>query len=164
MEDDFDLEQQAVNIDPASLHREFAEFPGVLSHWGARYASAISEASAMAEELEDLEAEVYLELRARKDSGQTEQTIKANVRLDRRVRLKRSMLLAAEAKRVRYEKKVISALHAKREMLVSLGAHQRAELGGDPLVRRALRDERSNEELDKLVEERIRRGQGETQR
>jgi hypothetical protein len=157
---DFDVEEQAVNIDFASMQREFAEFPGVLSRWGARYASAISEASARAEDLEDLEAEVYLEFRARgKEGGQTEQTIKANVRLDRRVKLKRSMLLAAEAKKVRYEKKVIAALHAKKEMLVSLGAHQRAELGGDPLVRRAMRDERSHEELDRIVEQRIKEEQ-----
>ena len=157
-ETDFDVEDQAATIDPGSMQREFAEYPGVLSRWGGRYADAISEASALAEELEDLEAEVYLELRARKAQGQTEAELKALVRTDRRVKLKRAMALAAKSKQTRYEKKVIAALHAKKEMLVSLGAHQRAELGGDPLVKRAMRDERSAKELDEIVEKRIREG------
>lgn len=152
--DDFDVETEAVSIDPASLQEEFVAFPGTLSRWGALYADAISAAAYTEEDLTDTEAEVYLELRL--GAKHTEAELKALVRTDRRVRLKRSIAMAAEAKKIRFREKIISALHFKKDMIISLGAHQRAELGGDPLVRRGVREERTAAELELLVEQRMR--------
>jgi hypothetical protein len=132
------LEQEdrdAVAINPGMLRDEFVAFPGVLSDYGDRYAEAISEAAAKSEQLEDVEAEVYLELRA--EGGHTEATIKAKIRRDTRVRMARELWLAAEARKSRMRHKVMDPLYAKKEMLISIGAHQRAELNGDPMVKYA---------------------------
>lgn len=130
-------ERDAVAINPGMVRDEFIEFPSQLSAFGSRYADAISDAAAKAEGLEDIEAEVYLELRSGKggDKSLTEATIKAMVRKDPRVRMARELYLQAEATKARFKHKVMDPLYAKRDMLISLGAHQRAELVGDPLLR-----------------------------
>ena len=123
-------------IDPKNVQQEFVDYPGLLSHWGARYADAIEEAAATAERLKDTEAEVFIELSAsKKDLGGTEAMLKARLRLDSRVKLARRLAEQAEARKVRFQHKVMAALYAKKEMLISLGAHQRAELSGDPIIR-----------------------------
>lgn len=121
------------------MQREFVEYPALLSHWGARYADAIEAAAAAKERLKDVEAEVYLLLRDA--NAGTEATIKAKVRGDKRVQAARAMAAAAEARETRFHHKVMTPLYAKKEMLISLGAHQRAEVGGDPLLRRAHRED-----------------------
>lgn len=133
-------ERDAVAINPGMLRDEFVIFPGTLSDFGARYAEAISSAAAAAESLEDCEAEVYLELRASKTKEQTEATLQAMVRRDTRVRMARELLTAAEARKTRFKHKVMDPLYAKKEMLISIGAHQRAELAGDPIVKHAKGD------------------------
>lgn len=130
-------ERDAVAINPGMLRDEFVSFPGLLSDFGARYAEAISAATAAKEALKDLEAEVYLELRATKSKEDTEAVLTAKLRRDPRVRMARDLFVAAEAKETRFKHKVMDPLYAKKEMIVSIGAHQRAELNGDPLVRHA---------------------------
>lgn len=122
---------------PEDVQEAFMTLPGTLSRWGERYAEALSAAAAYKESLEDREAEVYLELRAEKEKGQTEGTLKAAVRLDKRVRIAAGLHAQAEAKKVRLYHKIMQPLYARRDMLQSLGAHQREELRGDPLVKRA---------------------------
>ncbi len=131
----------AAAIDANGVQREFVDYTGTLAHWGARYADAITDAKAKAEALKDVEAEVFLELHSAKEKGDTEASLKARSRIDKRVRLARQLALEAEAREVRFKEKVMAPLYAKKEMLISLGAHQRAELGGDPLVRRAIRED-----------------------
>lgn len=153
--DDLDDEDLPVGVDGASLEREFQDFSAAFSFWGARYAEAISNAATAEEHLKDVEAEVFLELRDMK-AGTVEE-IKAKLRMDKRVVVARKMAMQTEARRTRFQHKVMGALSAKKEMLISLGAHRRAELGGDPLVRRAIRDERRSErELEEAAEKVVR--------
>lgn len=154
--EDIDDEDLPVGVDGAALDQEFQSYSATLSFWGARYAEAISNAAEAEERLKDIEAEVFIELRDQK-AGTVEE-IKAKVRQDRRVVTMRRMAMQTESRRARYQHKVMAALYAKKEMLISLGAHRRAELGGDPLVRRAIKDERRNEReleaaAEKVIEE-----------
>lgn len=128
-------ERDAVAINPGMVRDEFIEFPSQLSAFGSRYADAISDAAAKAERLEDVEADVYMELRANKTKDQSEAMLQAMVRRDPRVRVARDLAAQAEAHKVKFKHKVMDPLYAKKEMLISLGAHQRAELAGDPMIR-----------------------------
>jgi hypothetical protein len=140
MAERLDEEAQAVAINPGMLRDEFVAFPAQLAYYGERYSLAIARAAALEEQREDIEAEVYLELRANKADGQTEKVLASMVRMDKRVKLARDMALEAEANKQRFKHKVMDPLYAKKDMLVSIGAHQRAELSGDPMVKHARRD------------------------
>jgi|SRR5580692_11840266 hypothetical protein len=142
-------ERDAVAINPSMVRDEFVAFPGLLSSFGARYADAISFAAEKSEALEDIEAEVYLELRAGKTKEQTEAMLNAMVRRDTRVRMARELYLQAEATKLRFRHKVMDPLYAKKDMLISIGAHQRAELSGDPMIKHARRE--SVDELEARV-------------
>lgn len=131
-------EDEAVAINPGMMRDEFVGFTGQLAYFGERYSLAVAKAAACSEQLKDAEAEVYLELRAK---GGTEAELKAKVRLDRRVQLARTLSVQADADEHRFKHKVMDPLYAKRDMLISIGAHQRAELAGDPIVRHARRED-----------------------
>lgn len=130
----------ACSIDRTRLGDEFIELSGHLAFWGDRYADA--QVAKMRAELgvKKLKGKIYLQLRASKDKGDTEASLAARVETDQLVQEAEDLALIKTGQALKL-KSLIEAIRMKGDMLVSLGAHQRAELKGDPMLRHASRED-----------------------
>lgn len=129
--------RECVLILPEDISTQFEEIPGQLAYWNAQYAKALR-AHLNAEIDEKVtRARVYLaskEAIIAKGGKPTEDHLKAVV--DSNEDYMTARYAAADAEAVKndlYGK--LDAIRSKKEMLISLGAHLRAEMGGDPLIR-----------------------------
>lgn len=128
----------STNIDPAELSAEFARAPADLAYWHAQYANAHRYWRERELSLETCAANVSRRIRqalaakgtARVSVAEVEEQLYADTDyLQRRQKLNNA---EAEKERLRG---VVEAVRTKANMLVSLGAHQRAEMAADPVVR-----------------------------
>jgi hypothetical protein len=124
----------AVHIDEADLRSEMIRIPADLAYYGHQLAVAHRRVTEAKLELESVEGFVYLEVRemledlADSKKGPTEATIKAKTAADVRIRNARAQMIEAEFEMGQVRAHV-DAVRAKREMLVSLSALARAEMG-----------------------------------
>jgi hypothetical protein len=133
---------RAVRIDPLDLREEYMRLPGDLATANARYAEALdayleAEAHAKSET-----AKLYLQLRelmAIKGDRVTEAMLLATLESSPKWLEIRGRVVSAEVDKVR-ARGLCDAIHAKREMLVSLGAHVRKEMDNDPTIRKQYQD------------------------
>ena len=127
---DFDSIKSAVRIEPSVLNEEFVRLPSDLAYWNEVYANAVGALLDARRKVEETEALVYKELKSivdDKGKAPTEAHMKANVTDDLRLKLARQNEDEAEVTKVRASG-VVEAIRAKRDMLISLGAHIRAEM------------------------------------
>jgi hypothetical protein len=127
----------AVKIEPLALQEEFVRLPSDLAYWNARYADAQRTFLVRKLELDQLNARLRIELRERllvTESKVTESMVDSRVELDDRYGNARLAMVEAEADKM-HKYGAVDALRAKRDMLVSLGAHVRAEMQHDPQLR-----------------------------
>lgn len=129
---------KCVSIDPLQLQQEFAEVAAELAYWNAQYADALGRQLLAKIDREKLAGQLFFDKRQElhdKDDGRvTEAAIKAAIEIDSQYNVARSEEADAQAEAVRL-KGVAEAVRTKRDMLVSLGAHVRAEMEGDPSIR-----------------------------
>ncbi len=123
----------AVSINEDDIMAEYASVPHDLMVWGVRQANAAESVSAAKFALERVEAKLYFEqreiLRAEygtKRGEVTEAMINGKVRRDGEYEDARLDYIENEARYAR-TRAVCEALKAKRDMLISVGATQRAE-------------------------------------
>jgi hypothetical protein len=133
--------EQCIKIEPLALEEEFVRLPGDLAYWNAQYAAAY-EAYLLAEVRRD-RAKFQAAAAARaalkqRDPKATEAAIEADWRRDPTFQQADLDMAYADGEKERL-RGVCESLRAKREMLVSLGAHIRAEMGMDPTIRREQR-------------------------
>lgn len=157
-----DLEKyvkDSVFIEPVALEEEFVRMPADLAYWGAQYARSVRGYLIADMEFDRTEAEVRILVRERllseaapdpsekpaKRGTVTESMVAAKVELDEDYQAARLALIEAEAEKVRVYG-IVEAVKAKRDMLISLGANQRAEMKGDPVLRRDAQERRSGRE------------------
>jgi hypothetical protein len=137
---DKDLREATV-IEPKMLEEEYIRIPGDLAYWNEQYCRA-REGHLRAELAREVdEANLRLEVRAKlveQGSKVTEGTLDAMVVTDPRYRETREREITADARKQRMLG-ILDAIRGKREMLVSLGAHIRQEMAGDPSLRRDFR-------------------------
>ena len=148
-QEDLKEAQRATRIEPLAIQEEYIGLPGHLAYWNNRYAAALEAALRAEHERKMAESRVLLELRAAAKVEGTKPTvdeIEARVALSQDVRSALLDEIAAQAEKARVQG-VVEAIRAKREMLVSLGAHLREEMRGDPSIR--------SEELRKTRENRV---------
>lgn len=128
---------ECVHVDEFVLQDEFVRVPSDLAYWNERYASAFKrwkQCKAMTEEVHAERSEqLRRELREGKqaDPAETKHTVTvaevtAAVTRDKFYRSAQAKEIEAEGEKVRLWG-VLDAIRSKREMLISLGAHQRAE-------------------------------------
>ena len=127
----------AVTIVPEAIQEEYVRIPADLAYFNQRYADAYREYSHAKVGLARLEG--LLRIKHREDllaSGVkvTESQVDASVQGDASYQDAQDRFVDADVARVRSQG-VVDAVRAKREMLVSVGAHLRAEMGGDPSIR-----------------------------
>lgn len=124
-------------IDSSLMDVEFANLPGDLARMSELHVEA-SEAAEMADhELDVLEARLSLDIREHaKLLGEkpTVDFISAKMKLKPEWQAAKRTSIGRRADEMR-AKGVVNSVVSKREMLISLGAHIRAQLQGDPSTR-----------------------------
>jgi hypothetical protein len=119
--------------------------PADLAYWNAQYAAANERFLTAKIEAERTRSSLWLEHRAKlEDAGKkpTEKMVDAAVESDDRNYDARVALMRAEVEKGRLNG-ILDAVRTKRDMIVSIGAHQRAEMQGDPSLRALARNERT---------------------
>lgn len=118
--------KQVIDIDPLELEEHFRRLPAELAYYNSQYADAYARQLDAKRKLDRAHADTYhLVL----DSGKkmTVQAINAAIEEDEMYTQARKEFTDAEADKQRLRGKVDVVL-AKKEMLISLGAHMRSEM------------------------------------
>jgi len=132
-----DEERAAVSIDAGRLNDEFVRVSSDLAYWNRSYAGAVKRLRLAEMDREGQEASLRLKYRAEAEaSGQkiTEGTLDALVVDSPQYKLALTVEVDSEHDKNRATG-VVDAIRTKRDMLVSLGAHIRAEMQRDPSIR-----------------------------
>lgn len=133
-------------IEPMALEEEFVRLPSDLSFWNQRYADVYRYWLERKMVLAQVVAEVSQEQRERLEMeaggkrvlvGEVENALM----LSKEYQQAKIKEIEAEAEKVRLWG-VLDAIRSKRDMLISLGAHMRAEMQNDPMIRRQAQLER----------------------
>lgn len=132
-------EGTSINIDEGNIRTEFVRVSSDIAFWGKRFASCHREWLAGKLVRDEVRAATYLELRetleALESKKPTEATISARVDIEPRVREAEARVVETEYNR-EAAKAVVTAISAKRDMLISLGAIIRAEMAPSSLRER----------------------------
>lgn len=136
IEFDEEFARECVSLDQTNLQGEFIKYTSNLAFWGAKLANAKQTESLakLAKETMAAELDVVARESLAGDKKPTEATVAAWVTRHPSMQEAEKGLIAAtfEFDRVRA---VFEALRAKRDMLVGLGAQQRAEMQHEPVVK-----------------------------
>jgi hypothetical protein len=142
------LIRSATQIEPIAINEEFVRLPGDLAYWNGVYADAVRNLLD-AQRLSDAgEARIREGYRAKVTEKVTEKYLDSCVAMDADFAKLREAEDDAEANKARAAG-IVDAIRAKREMLVSLGAHMRAEMQPGPTINTM---ERRLEELERRAE------------
>ncbi len=130
------------DVVPEDIQGEYERLPGQLARALGVYADAAKDVLRLECEVKRVYAEVYLRtkvvLQGRTPKA-TESVVEATVESTKMYNAACMSLVEAQGRKLKANTEV-EALRAKKDMLISLGAHIRAELGGDLSLR-----ERANE-------------------
>lgn len=137
-----DLLRAAIDIDENLITEEYQRLPGDLAYYNAQLAQATRAYLAAKRAVEKTEARLTLKyghsseahLKPEGWKKPNDAIVDALVQEDEEMEVAAQLLIEAEAERARLIG-VVEAVRAKREMIVSLGAHLRIELQGDPILR-----------------------------
>lgn len=149
-----DLEQylkECVRVEPMLLEEEFVRLPSDIAFWSERYAEAYFHFLDRESYRKELYGRLYVEHNKALSMGRmgtrgpTVGEIDAAVLQDPLHAAARKEENQAEAAKIRLFG-VMEALRAKKDALVSIGATRRAEMSGDPMIRRDAAIERARQE------------------
>lgn len=138
--DEIDLYQwECVEIDAFAIQEEYMRLPADLAYWNERYASVHRHWLEMKAKRERVYAERLMVVRQGlqfeldsdplKKGRITISEVEVGVMRDDAYMAVRDKEISAEAEKIRLWG-VLDAIRAKKDMLVSLGAHMRAEMAG----------------------------------
>jgi hypothetical protein len=143
--------KRCARINPALINDEFVELPGHLAYWTGRYADAYEVWLDAKRNREQTYHRLSIGWRttlegggrgkAKGSSRVTIGEVESHVVIDSDYIQAQEEELEAEVIKLRLHG-VLEALRAKKEMLISLGAHIRLEMANDPLIRKEMRIER----------------------
>ncbi len=137
-----EYQRDCVSIQPEDLDSEFCRVAADIAYWNAQYADANRSYLFAKIEADRVRGMLYFEHReALELMGKkvTEAQVGALVDTDPRQIDARTDLVETEARKVRL-RGVCDAVIAKKDMIQSLGAKLRAEMAGDPTLRRDMND------------------------
>jgi hypothetical protein len=130
---------KCVAIEPMALQEEFSRVPSDIAYWNEVYAQAYQAWLELKLARERTWAQAYQEKQSflltlgKSGRGPTVGEIEAEVTQSSEYLEVRSKEIAAETEKIRTGG-MVDALRSKRDMLISLGAHQRAEMQHDPSI------------------------------
>jgi hypothetical protein len=129
--------RDCVRIEPLVIEEEYVRLPADLAYWNARFSESVQAfltAKMNAEEHEARQRILHREILLAAGGKATESQVDAAVTCDPSIREVRIKYIAAEARK-HHIGGIVDAIRTKRDMLISLGAHMRAELQGDPVLK-----------------------------
>lgn len=132
---------EAIDFDDAQLDEEYTTYSGNLAYWNANYVRALKRFMISNYIYKKVHARLWLEIREEAQAeGQkmTTDDLKCAVRMRDEYEEAHLAMIEAEAEKERL-RKFAESLTAKRDMLQSFGAKLRAELEGDPSLRKYTR-------------------------
>lgn len=148
--------KEALIICPEAMEEEFVRVPSDLAYWNERHSDALHEALATKVERERISGELMNDKTFLDDLEEVlgkrpnlDQVKGAIVNDDRYIAAKVAEM-GAEVERVRL-RGCVDALAAKRDMLISLGAHVRLEMMHDPMLRRQMAANRSSVDVGDII-------------
>ena len=137
--------KECTSILPAEqIEDEFRRVSADLAYWNNKFADALREHLRAKATEKQVRASVYLEIRsgaAEKGEKLTEAMTDAKVETHEDVRDAVDRCIHAEASKARMYG-MVDAVRSKKDMLVSIGAQVRAEMQGDPMLRKEAREHR----------------------
>jgi hypothetical protein len=142
--------KDSTNIEEAALNSHFIRLSADLAYYNQIYSDVLDLLRSCERGLEFGEADIRTEYRAgTQPNGRpaSEGYIDDCVKSDHRYKKMREECDHAEVLKSRVAG-IVDAIRAKKDMLVTLAANQRAELEGDPAVRRR---ERSLEDKERIA-------------
>jgi hypothetical protein len=131
----------AVKIEPMALEEEFIRVPADIAYFGEKHSAAVRKKLLAKHDFERVEAKLYMEIREEADTKITEATIRAKMLQNEEHYDAKLVAIEAEADEKAASHR-LSALLAKRDALINLGANYRAEMGGNPSIRAQARGAR----------------------
>jgi len=135
MENDEFLEQ-VIDINPLNIDEHFRRVPAELAYYNAQYADAFEKYLRSKMLCERAHAEAYKRISQEAESEGKRATVaslEASVQMDMSYQMAEEDLVESESDKQRLRGKV-AVVSAKKEMLISLGAHIRVEMN-DPMIR-----------------------------
>ena len=141
--EDDDFLNRVIDINPINIDEHFRRVPAELAYYNNEYANAVERFLTAKMNTEKSWAQAYKDAaQAAEVNGKkiTVAALNAEVELTLFYQAARAELASAEADKQRCRGKV-ETVSAKKEMLISLGAHLRSEMT-DPMVRKQVSDSR----------------------
>jgi len=130
--------KECVRIESFTIEEEFIRLPGDLAYWNNKYADVyqywLERKQVTAEVTARRSSEIREDMTAAKGKRPLVSEVDDALTMDPAAQQAKMKEIAAEAEKVRLYG-IMDALRSKREMLISLGAHMRAEMKFDPLIR-----------------------------
>ena len=145
MPEEHDIED-VFDIDPLDLQDAFIKVPAELAYWSGQYAKAYRKAAAAkASEKQIIGAyrEVARERVLAKRGKSTEADVAAELEGIDEVQEAREESIESDYNKVHLYG-IVDAIRTKKDMLISVGAHVRAEMDHDPTIRAQHRGARSS--------------------
>lgn len=136
--------RERLRLEPLALEEEFIRCPADIAYMGAIHARAIGVQLRAKSAAKRVRGIVFMQCRQKliKECGKaTEEMIKAEVEQDLRVQAADSDEITAEVG-LAQAKANFTAIVAKKDMLVQMGATARAEMERDPMIARERRGAR----------------------
>jgi len=122
--------KQSVDILPEAIREEFVRVPADLAYWGEKYAEAVKAHLLAAHHTKRMRAQLSIQVRElahAKDQKLTVDQVEAWVEQAPDYQSMRLQEIEAEAAKVSARCR-LDAVSAKKDMVVSLGSHMRAEM------------------------------------
>ncbi len=132
------------SLDPTSIQEHFQRVPADIAYWNEQLSVATNRYLDAKLERERAHARVFLDEKQKAEAAKTRATEKY---LEAVISVNEEYIEAKEAENLWESKKlryrgIVDALAAKRDMLISLGAHIRLEMLHDPMLRKNLAEMR----------------------
>ena len=128
---------EVTHIDPLQLQDAFIRVPADLARWTERYAQSLRRALRTEATRKRVFAERFLDIKTTPIDGMkgpSEAVIKMKVETDDLYMEAVDNEIDAEVERMRTHG-IVEAIRGKKDALISLGAHVRAEMGDSPRIR-----------------------------
>lgn len=123
---------RSTTVNPDNIQVEFCTLSADIAYWSQQYADAYEKLSRHVVAMKELEATLLIDYRARLEAVRkpTVAEIEALVASDQSYAAAQRQKVHLECDKVRVSG-ILEAVRAKKDMLVSLGAQQRAEMGAN---------------------------------
>jgi hypothetical protein len=138
-----DYLKECLELSPVAIQAEFARMAGDTAFWNEQYKKAYQTYWVKKVEFERLEAQLSLEVRTTLEHADskirvTEALIESTMKSSPVWIKDRLELVEADCERVKFLG-ILDSLRTKKDMLISLGAHLREEMAGDPMLKSHIR-------------------------